>query len=212
MPQCVVTRESEFTIRGHFATTELLRGPPKAESFRDSAVENLVEFFERFRHLNIRSIEQLDALVEQAQRIVRGVESQQLRDTVRSRGFSLVEVPDLELLLIDWDEIYPTEKPLQRLANAIFALLLFGPRLAWRPFNWTYQLPIDLRNHGSGWRMKNLPRKHRFRLGDFCRVFSVHYALCRRRNSSRGDRTPIELFLAGLAGWEGSISQSFPHA
>ena len=38
-------------------------------------------------------------------------------DTVRSRGFSLMEIPDLEPLVIDWDEIYPTEplrKPLPR--------------------------------------------------------------------------------------------------
>lgn len=53
-------------------------GKPKV--FRDSAVDNLREFFERFRHLNIRSNEQLDDLVGQAQRIVRGVEPQQLRD------------------------------------------------------------------------------------------------------------------------------------
>jgi hypothetical protein len=53
-------------------------GKPKV--FRDSAVENLREFFDRFRHLNIRSNEQLDDLVGQAQRIVRGVEPQQLRD------------------------------------------------------------------------------------------------------------------------------------
>lgn len=53
-------------------------GKPKV--FRDSVVENLREFFERFRHLNIRSNEQLDELVGQAQRVVRGVEPQQLRD------------------------------------------------------------------------------------------------------------------------------------
>ena len=54
-------------------------GKPKV--FRDSVVENLREFFERFRHLNIRSDEQLDDLVVQAQRVVRGVEPQQLRDS-----------------------------------------------------------------------------------------------------------------------------------
>lgn len=53
-------------------------GKPKV--FRDSVVANLREFFERFRHLNIRSDEQLDDLVAQAQRVVRGVEPQQLRD------------------------------------------------------------------------------------------------------------------------------------
>jgi hypothetical protein len=58
-------------------------GKPKV--FRDSAIENLHEFFERFRHLNVRSNEQLDELVGQAQRIVRGVEPQSLRDNTGLR-------------------------------------------------------------------------------------------------------------------------------
>jgi len=53
-------------------------GRPKV--FRDSAVENLTEFFERFRHLNVRSSEQLDQLVAQAQNVVRDLRPQQLRD------------------------------------------------------------------------------------------------------------------------------------
>lgn len=53
-------------------------GKPKV--FRNSAVENLREFFDRFRHLNIRSSEDLDRLVTSAQQIVRGVQPQQLRD------------------------------------------------------------------------------------------------------------------------------------
>lgn len=48
--------------------------------FRDSAVTNLLEFFGRFRDLNVRSNGQLDELVEQARRVVRGVEPQELRD------------------------------------------------------------------------------------------------------------------------------------
>jgi hypothetical protein len=52
-------------------------GKPKV--FRDSAIENLTEFFQRFRQLNIRSNEQLDQLVEQVQNTVRGVEPQALR-------------------------------------------------------------------------------------------------------------------------------------
>ena len=54
-------------------------GKPKV--FRDSAVTNMAEFFERFRSLNVRSNEQLDELVGNAQRVVRGVEPQQLRDS-----------------------------------------------------------------------------------------------------------------------------------
>jgi hypothetical protein len=43
-------------------------------------VENLHEFFERFRLLNIGSNEQLDELVEQCQQIIQGIEPQQLRE------------------------------------------------------------------------------------------------------------------------------------
>ena len=49
--------------------------------FRDSAVNNLSEFFERFRTLNVRSNVQLDELVAQAQRAVRGRSAQSLRDS-----------------------------------------------------------------------------------------------------------------------------------
>ena len=53
-------------------------GRPKV--FRDSAITNLTEFFERFRTLNVRSNEQLDALIDRAQQIVGGIKPQQLRD------------------------------------------------------------------------------------------------------------------------------------
>jgi hypothetical protein len=48
--------------------------------FRDSAINNLTEFFERFRSLNVRSNQQLDDLVAQAQRAIRGTTPQGLRD------------------------------------------------------------------------------------------------------------------------------------
>jgi len=62
--------------------TERLSGGDdgKPKIFRDSAIENLREFFERFRHLNIRSNDQLEDLVAQAQQVVRGLEPQALRD------------------------------------------------------------------------------------------------------------------------------------
>lgn len=72
---------------GHL--TERLSGSEdgKPKVFRDSAVANLGEFFERFKQLNIRSNEDLDNLVSQAQRVVRGVAPQTLRDdrSVRER-------------------------------------------------------------------------------------------------------------------------------
>jgi hypothetical protein len=67
--------------------TERLSGQEdgKAKVFRDSAVENLHEFFERFRHLNVRSSQQLEELVSQAQRITRGAQPQILRDDTAVR-------------------------------------------------------------------------------------------------------------------------------
>ena len=69
--------------------TERLSGQDdgKPRVFRDSAVTNLTEFFERFRTLNVRSSDQLDALVARAQQVIGGVEPQQLRDSesLRSR-------------------------------------------------------------------------------------------------------------------------------
>jgi hypothetical protein len=78
-------------------------GTPKV--FRDSAVENLDEFFERFRSLNVRSNQQLDDLVAQAQRAVRNVGAQDLRDSESLRGqvaaqFSRVQT-SLDALLVD---------------------------------------------------------------------------------------------------------------
>ena len=68
--------------------TERLTGAEdgKPKVFRDSAIENLTAFFERFRRLNIRSNDQLDALVGDAQRILRGIEPQELRDRSSLRG------------------------------------------------------------------------------------------------------------------------------
>ncbi|QDV19504.1 hypothetical protein Pan153_41700 [Gimesia panareensis] len=63
--------------------TERLSGQTdgKPKVFRDTAVSNLTDFFERFQQLNVRSNDQLDALVERAQQIVGGVAPQQLRDS-----------------------------------------------------------------------------------------------------------------------------------
>lgn len=72
-------------------------GKPKI--FRDSAVENLSEFFQRFRQLNVRSNEQLDQLVAQARQIVRGVEPQQLRDSVSLRQHVATELAAVQSVL-----------------------------------------------------------------------------------------------------------------
>ncbi len=68
--------------------TERLTGAEdgKPKIFRDSAIENLQDFFQRFRDLNVRSNEQLDGLVNQCQRIVRGAQPQTLREDASLRN------------------------------------------------------------------------------------------------------------------------------
>jgi len=78
-------------------------GKPKV--FRDTAVSNLTEFFERFKQLNIRSNDDLDTLVERAQQIVQGRDPQELRDNNvlrQSVAHELIEVQNvLDGLLVD---------------------------------------------------------------------------------------------------------------
>lgn len=72
---------AEFTkLVSHL--TERLSGTEdgKPKVFRDSAVENLSDFFQRFRSLNVGSDADLERLVDEAQRVVRGVQPQTLRD------------------------------------------------------------------------------------------------------------------------------------
>jgi hypothetical protein len=87
--------------------TERLAGADdgKPKVFRDSAVTNLTEFFDRFRQLNVRSNDQLDALVNRAQQVVSGIDPQRLResDGLRQRiGTQLSTVQSsLDGLLVD---------------------------------------------------------------------------------------------------------------
>jgi len=78
-------------------------GRPKV--FRDTAVTNLTEFFERFRQLNVRSNADLDDLVVSAQRIVRGAPPQRLRESASLRQQVAVQMAavqaGLDQLLVD---------------------------------------------------------------------------------------------------------------
>jgi hypothetical protein len=78
-------------------------GSPKV--FRDSAVSNLDDFFERFRSLNVRSNQQLDDLVAQAQRAVRNVGAQDLRDSESLRSQVATQLTrvqaSLDAMLVD---------------------------------------------------------------------------------------------------------------
>jgi hypothetical protein len=81
--QAFATELQRLTAHLAERLTGLHDGQPKV--FRDSAVENLREFFDRFRRLNIRSSPELDTLVEEAQQVITGIEPQQLRDSLRLR-------------------------------------------------------------------------------------------------------------------------------
>jgi hypothetical protein len=67
--------------------TERLSGGQGGEKkvFRDSAITNLVEFFSRFKDLSVGSNGQLDALVDQAQKLVQGIEAAELRTNDKLR-------------------------------------------------------------------------------------------------------------------------------
>jgi hypothetical protein len=59
-------------------------GKPKV--FRDTAVENLTGFFEEFRNLDVGSNGNLQALVDQAQKVVKGVTPDDLRGDATARA------------------------------------------------------------------------------------------------------------------------------
>jgi hypothetical protein len=81
--------------------TERLTGQEdgKQKIFRDSAIENLSEFFTRFRQLNVRSNADLDQLVADAQRVIRGVEPQALRDSTGLRQQVATEMSRVQSVL-----------------------------------------------------------------------------------------------------------------
>jgi N-acetylglutamate synthase/N-acetylornithine aminotransferase len=74
-------------------------GDGERKVFRDSVVTNLMEFFQRFRHLNVRSNVQLDELVEQAQRVVQGVAAQELRDNEGLRQHVATQLAGVQSVL-----------------------------------------------------------------------------------------------------------------
>jgi hypothetical protein len=71
----------EFAKLIEHLTERLSNGGGERKIFRDSAITNLTEFFNRFRQLNVRSNQELDALVDQAQRVVQGTDASALRDS-----------------------------------------------------------------------------------------------------------------------------------
>ena len=83
--------------------TERLSGESdgKPKVFRDTAITNLTEFFSRFRSLNVRSNDQLDELVDQAQQVIRGIEPQQLRENLDLRQHVVQQLNSVQTSLDD---------------------------------------------------------------------------------------------------------------
>ncbi len=102
--EAVQMAESAFTeelsrLVSHL--TERLAGNEdgKPKVFRDSVVENLTEFFNRFKHLSIGSNEQLEQLVTQAQQVVSGVRPHQLRFNVEVRERVATQLSGVQSML-----------------------------------------------------------------------------------------------------------------
>lgn len=81
-------------------TERLTTGPDgQRKVFRDSAITNLLGFFSRFRELNVRSNQDLDRLVDQAQQLVQGVTPQDLRDNTDLRSHLVGEMAQVQAAL-----------------------------------------------------------------------------------------------------------------
>jgi hypothetical protein len=81
--------------------TERLTTAPGGERkvFRDSAIGNLREFFERFRSLNVRSSGDLDRLVEAAQGALAGVDPQAVRESAALRKQVSAQLASVQTVL-----------------------------------------------------------------------------------------------------------------
>ena len=102
--EAVRLAEEAFTAElaklvSHLDRAALRPGGRQAQGLPGSAVENLTEFFQRFRQLNVRSNEQLDQLVADAQRVIRGVEPQDLRDNAGLRQHVATEMSRVQSVL-----------------------------------------------------------------------------------------------------------------
>ncbi len=67
--------------------------------FRDSAVDNLTNFFARFRSLNVGSNDELEHLVDQAQSILRGVRPRALRKSGELRQHVATQLSGVQSVL-----------------------------------------------------------------------------------------------------------------
>lgn len=90
---------AEFAKLIEHLTERLSSGDSDRKIFRDSAVTNLADFFDRFKQLNVSSNHDLDAVVENAKRIISGVEPQALRDNGNLRQHIAAQLSGVQSVL-----------------------------------------------------------------------------------------------------------------
>lgn len=87
-------------------------GQPKI--FRDSAVENLQEFIQRFQQMNIRSSQELESLVQQARNVISGIGPQELRTSASLRETVARDVQRIEAAVGEFMADRPRRNILRR--------------------------------------------------------------------------------------------------
>ena len=133
---------AEFARLVSHLTERLSDGDGERRIFRDSVVTNLGDFFERFRQLNVRSNEDLDGLVAQAQQLVGGVTPQDLRDNAGLRQHVATEMAVVQSRLDD-----PVQKIMFVEGRWVRAA---GGRAVADHVDGNVYLALSLRNVGSG--------------------------------------------------------------
>jgi hypothetical protein len=71
----------------------------KKKVFTASTIENFKEFYENFRHMNVRSNAQLEALIDQANALVAGVDPKELRKNEEMQQTLRTQMSDLKVSL-----------------------------------------------------------------------------------------------------------------
>lgn len=106
--------EELTTLVNHLAEKLSGQEDGKPKVFRDSAVTNLREFFDRFQHLSIHWDDQLEQLVQRAQTVLSGSGPQDLRDGETLRREVATGLAQVSTALDHWMSDRPRRSILRR--------------------------------------------------------------------------------------------------
>ena len=91
---------TEFSrLVSHLTDRLTLGADGERKVFRDSAIDHLTEFFQRFKSLNVRSNADLDRLVDSAQKVLTGVDPQAIRNSDAMRQQLSTELSAVQSVL-----------------------------------------------------------------------------------------------------------------